>query len=170
MKTKIITYIDSSLIDDQTDKIPQTHRIVAVGFVVKDRKFYPHSKDECPIHGYSTEADEKFWANPNGSECDCPKTTPQAKNWDEMFDEQFSEIYCDSYSEPGILSKDYQLDKSGYPVDIKSLEDIKDFIHNLLLDQRGELLEKINKLQKACSKADGTIDGVTALHELLEEL
>jgi hypothetical protein len=36
--------------------------------------------------------------------------------------------------------------------------------------QRQSFIELVEKVQKQCSAADGAIDGITALHSLLEEL
>lgn len=35
-------------------------------------------------------------------------------------------------------------------------------------EQRKELEDEVHRVQKACADADGIVDGVTALHEVLE--
>jgi len=51
-----------------------------------------------------------------------------------------------------------------------SLADIERAIHSQRQQDYQEFKEMIEKLQKQCYEADGTIDGVTALHNLLTKL
>lgn len=49
-------------------------------------------------------------------------------------------------------------------------DELKQFIHNLLKQQKEEIIKEATELQKKCADADGTIDGITALHELITHL